>query len=344
MIFDHISHPYRYSCPQLPQLSLAFDWISKQSFSTLPDGQYAILGEEVFAILSSYETKAGELGKWEAHRRYADLQYMVEGSELMGYAPLSIMEEITEYNEENDFALFDGPGEFLHFQEGMYAVFMPEDVHMPGIELEEKETVRKLVIKIEIKSVQTLSLASGNVHKAKEFEGILGDTWRIATAAECGFKGTFTESGNSLEANAREKAETLYAFCGNPVLADDSGLFVEHLDGKPGVFSARFAGEEATDQQNRQKLLSELRGVGNRNAYFKTVLCYKASDSGIVEVSGIVHGTLLEEERGLNGFGYDSLFVPNGFNKTFAELPLAVKQQISHRAIATRNLIMALDE
>lgn len=144
------------------------------------------------------------------------------------------------------------------------------------------------------------------------------------------------ETEDSLEGNARLKAEALCIATGMPALADDTGLFVSALGGRPGVQSARFAGPNATDADNRAHLLYALEAVPNpeRTAYFETVLCLALPDGTFRTFSGRCAGTLLREERGMGGFGYDALFVPDGHAVTFAEIDPAVKNRISHRALA----------
>jgi len=144
------------------------------------------------------------------------------------------------------------------------------------------------------------------------------------------------ETADTLEGNARLKAEALCRAMGLPALADDTGLFVAALDGRPGVYSARFAGSTATDADNRAHLLDALREVpdAHRTAYFETVLCLALPDGTVHTFSGRCAGTLLREERGMGGFGYDALFVPEGYTVTFAEIDPAEKNRISHRARA----------
>jgi XTP/dITP diphosphohydrolase len=149
--------------------------------------------------------------------------------------------------------------------------------------------------------------------------------------------GIAEENEPTYAGNARSKAQFYAKASGLWTLADDSGLEVESLGGAPGVFSARYAGGGATDEDRRRRLLIEMDGVKNRNARFVCAVAVSAPDGGIVQVAhGICCGQVLTAPRGTGGFGYDPLFVPNGFNQTFAELDEVVKNEISHRARALR--------
>jgi XTP/dITP diphosphohydrolase len=142
------------------------------------------------------------------------------------------------------------------------------------------------------------------------------------------------EDAATLEGNAEKKARALHAFTGLPALADDTGLEVAALDGRPGVRSARFAGETATDADNRARLLAELHGQSDRRARFRTVLAFVDEAGALHTFAGVCAGRILDEERGAGGFGYDALFVPDGHAETFAEMTKEAKNRISHRALA----------
>jgi XTP/dITP diphosphohydrolase len=144
------------------------------------------------------------------------------------------------------------------------------------------------------------------------------------------------ETAGSFDGNARLKAEALLALAGPEdwVLADDSGLEVDALGGAPGVFSARYAGEPCDYAANNEKILRELAGEQNRRARFVTVIALCRPGAAPLTVTGTCEGTIIEEPRGSKGFGYDPLFVPDGYSETFAELPSEVKNKISHRANA----------
>ncbi|MDH3530506.1 MAG: RdgB/HAM1 family non-canonical purine NTP pyrophosphatase [Acidobacteriota bacterium] len=150
------------------------------------------------------------------------------------------------------------------------------------------------------------------------------------------------ETGDTFDENARIKATYYARRLKCPVLADDSGLEVDFLDGRPGVFSARFAGINASDTENIEKLIALLNGVesSKRGARFRCAMSI-ASPAGTVltTVSGSCNGCISSKPRGINGFGYDSVFIPDGYDKTFGELPLSIKQSLSHRAKAARKLV-----
>jgi len=146
------------------------------------------------------------------------------------------------------------------------------------------------------------------------------------------------EDQPTLEGNALKKARYVGEMTGLPSLSDDTGLEVEALNGAPGVFSARYAGENVTYQENVLKLLSEMEGKQNRRAQFKTVMAYIGSE-GEYTFEGVVPGEILDFQKGDGGFGYDPVFLPNGFDKTFAELDSKTKNSISHRARAIQKFI-----
>jgi len=179
-----------------------------------------------------------------------------------------------------------------------------------------------------------LILATRNKHKAQELQTLLGDlNLEILTLNDVSPELILREDGNTFEANALQKASTVYNHTKLLTLADDSGLEVFFLNGRPGVFSARYAGVNATDEMNNRKLLMEMRAVAprRRRAQFRSVLALVGK--GIEELTeGICTGMLGETPRGTNGFGYDPIFIPAGFTKTYAELNAEEKNLISHRA------------
>lgn len=185
-----------------------------------------------------------------------------------------------------------------------------------------------------------LVFASNNAHKLQEVRQCLPASFEIYGLAEIGYRDDIEETGRTLEENSRIKAETIWKwicethksdFTG--VFADDTGLEVDALDGAPGVYSARYAGEPSCDVNNRAKLLGELLGKENRKAQFRTVITL-ILDGNVSQMDGVVKGEIDTEERGTNGFGYDRIFIPEGYDHTFAELPTDVKNKISHRARA----------
>jgi XTP/dITP diphosphohydrolase len=178
-------------------------------------------------------------------------------------------------------------------------------------------------------------IATRNAHKLKEIRAIFNtDGLEACSALDFPDIPDTIEDRDTLEGNAIKKAQELCDATGLTALADDSGLEVDALGGAPGVWSARYAGEPCDYAANNKKLLHELEGCGNRRARFRTVIALARPGEEPLTVEGICPGTLLGELRGTRGFGYDPLFVPDGFDQTFAELPAEVKNKISHRAVA----------
>lgn len=179
-------------------------------------------------------------------------------------------------------------------------------------------------------------LATRNKHKIEEIKTILSDlSLQVLTLNDFPEVPPLREEGATLQENSLQKAETVYRHTKIPALADDSGLEVFYLNGRPGVISARYAGEAATDEANNLKLLGQMMGVAprRRRAQFRAVLTLV--DDGQVETTeGRCPGMLAESPRGTNGFGYDPIFLPDGFSRTYAELTAAEKNTISHRAKA----------
>lgn len=183
-------------------------------------------------------------------------------------------------------------------------------------------------------------LASGNSGKLEELKALLNDNCgvNIISPSEFGIVLEVDEPADTLRENAQLKAQSYYKLLKIPSLADDTGLFVSSLSGAPGVQSARYSGFNATYQSNRKKLLSELKGKLDRSAEFRTVLCLCVSESEEYFFEGICKGSITVAERGTNGFGYDAIFVPDGYNETFAEMSAELKNEISHRAKALNAL------
>lgn len=179
--------------------------------------------------------------------------------------------------------------------------------------------------------------ATNNRHKLEEVSEILDSKFDLVTLNDIGCYDDIPEEKPTLEGNALDKARFIYQKFNCNVFADDTGLEVEALGGMPGVLSARYAGEEKCSKANMLKLISELKGVRNRNARFRTVIALIINDREFA-FEGIVEGKIIEEGRGKGGFGYDPIFVPEGYSKTFAELSLDEKNLISHRARAIHNL------
>ena len=214
-----------------------------------------------------------------------------------------------------------------------------------------------------------LVFASNNAHKLEEVRGIMPEGIQVLSLRDIGFEAEIEENGETLEENSRIKAATVAAFISSQksvfscqidgVFADDTGLEIEALGGKPGVYTARWylrndgmsAAEPLNDEMmifkaNRTKALRELKGKENRKAQFRTVITLitnermnELTNERIVQVEGIVRGRIAEEEFGQGGFGYDPIFIPEGYDKTFGELPAAIKNGISHRARALQELV-----
>ena len=184
----------------------------------------------------------------------------------------------------------------------------------------------------------TLCFATNNRNKIREIAALVGDEFIIKTMKEAGIKEDIEETGTSLEENSSLKARYVFDRTGLPVIADDSGLEVRALGGEPGVHSARYAGAQRSDRDNIGKLLVELEGEMDRDARFRTVITF-LDDMGESQFEGIVEGRIIEMERGSGGFGYDPVFIPAGYDRTFAEMPLNQKNQMSHRSRAFQKLV-----
>ena len=182
-----------------------------------------------------------------------------------------------------------------------------------------------------------LVFATNNQHKLEEVSQILGDKIEILSLADIHCDVDIPETADTLEGNALLKAEYILKNYGFDAFADDTGLEIEALNNEPGVYSARYAGEDKSAQANMLKVLEKLEGIENRNAQFRTAIAL-IMDGQTYIFEGIIKGTIIKEKRGEAGFGYDPIFVPEGYDKTFAELGNDVKNEISHRAIAVNKL------
>lgn len=193
-----------------------------------------------------------------------------------------------------------------------------------------------------------LVFATNNSHKIDEVRQILGSNVQILSLADIGCHDDIPETADTIEGNAVMKAQYIYDHYGTDCFADDTGLEVEALGGAPGVHTARYAEGTGHDAEaNTQKLLRELNGKENRRARFKTVIALitKESDKTVIKTfEGIVNGTISTEKRGDKGFGYDPVFIPEDYGKTFAELGVDIKNSISHRARAVKKLAQHLSE
>lgn len=189
--------------------------------------------------------------------------------------------------------------------------------------------------------MHTIVFATNNKHKLLEVQQILGNTFHLKSLVDIGFTEDIPEDFDTLEQNASQKAWYLYNRYGVDCFADDTGLEVDALEGKPGVYSARYAGEQRNSQDNIVKLLADLKGISNRKAQFRTVISLIISGEEH-QFQGVVRGSIIDELKGSDGFGYDPIFVPEGYNLTFAEMELDLKNRISHRGLATQKLVAFL--
>ncbi|MEI6816427.1 MAG: non-canonical purine NTP diphosphatase [Bacteroidota bacterium] len=182
-----------------------------------------------------------------------------------------------------------------------------------------------------------LVFATQNAHKITEINQALGNLFKVKSLMEIGCLEELPETQNTMDGNARQKAiyvhDTYHANC----FADDSGMEVEALDGRPGIYSARYAGMDKNMDANMAKVLDELKDKDNRRARFRTVIALVV-DGQVTIFEGVINGQIIHDRRGQNGFGYDPIFMPDGYNRTFAEMTLIEKNNISHRAIAVSKL------
>ena len=183
-----------------------------------------------------------------------------------------------------------------------------------------------------------LVFASNNPNKIKEIQLLLPDTIQILSLEDIGCLEDISETATTIEGNAILKADYITQKYGYNCFADDTGLEVDVLNGEPGVYSARYAGEQKDADDNMAKLLSNLKDQSNRAAQFKTVIALNLNGK-LTLFTGIIKGKIIEEKIGTNGFGYDPIFVADGYSKTFAELTLEEKSVISHRGLAVKKLV-----
>ncbi len=188
----------------------------------------------------------------------------------------------------------------------------------------------------------TLLFATNNTHKLAEVQAMCPAHIHIIGMQQAGYTMDIPEPYHTFEANAQEKCRVLVAHTGLPCFAEDSGLLIDALDGAPGVLSARYAGTHGNHEANIAKVLTQLQGVSNRAAHFKTVISLYLNQAYHTYV-GECHGTITEQVSGSGGFGYDPIFVPNGYKDTFAILDPEVKNNISHRSKAFEKLVIFLN-
>lgn len=182
-----------------------------------------------------------------------------------------------------------------------------------------------------------LIFASSNKNKIAEIKQIIPEKIQLITLSELNSSDDIPETADTFEGNALIKAKFVATKWNKNAFADDSGLIVPSLNNAPGVYSARYAGTPKNDEANNKKLLNALKGIENRSAYFKTVIAL-IWENDIYYFEGIIEGKIIETAQGKSGFGYDPLFIPDGFDKTFAEMTIEEKNHLSHRAIAVKKL------
>lgn len=183
-----------------------------------------------------------------------------------------------------------------------------------------------------------LVFASNNLNKIKEIQQLVPSSIQIVSLLDIGCTEDIPETADTIEGNAILKANYVTEKYGLNCFADDSGLEVDALNGAPGVYSARYAGEPKNDDNNMNKLLSNLKDKANKKANFKTVICLNINGEQHL-FTGIINGKIIDEKVGNNGFGYDPIFVAEGYSKTFAELSMNEKTNISHRGLAVKQLV-----
>ncbi len=192
---------------------------------------------------------------------------------------------------------------------------------------------------------KNLIFATSNKNKIAEINKLLPKnlSLSISTMGEMGIEEDIPETGNTLEENAIQKAMYIYDKYGYNCFAEDTGLVVNSLDGKPGIYSARYAGKERSSEKNMEKVLNKLKGIQDRSAYFKTVIAL-IIEGELKTFEGVINGEITLSKTGDSGFGYDPIFKPEGYDKTFAEIGLSEKNKISHRAKALKKLVNYLKD
>jgi XTP/dITP diphosphohydrolase len=189
--------------------------------------------------------------------------------------------------------------------------------------------------------VRKICFATNNLHKIEEVQALLPANFVLQSLSEIGCKEELTETQKTLQGNALQKAKYVAENYGVSCFADDTGLEIEALQGEPGVYSARYAGEERNSLKNIELVLQKMKGVTQRDAQFRTIIALILQDK-VHYFEGVVKGTITHEPRGTQGFGYDPIFMPEGYDKTFAEMTLQQKNSLSHRAKAIQQLVKFL--
>ena len=188
-----------------------------------------------------------------------------------------------------------------------------------------------------------LIFATHNSHKISEIKKLLPEKIQIRDLKQIRFYDEIIEDGKTLEENAKIKSEYIYKKYKSNCFSDDSGLFIDAISGEPGVYSARYAGLKKNSEKNISKVLSKLKNITNRNAKFVTVISLFLNDKNYI-FKGEIKGIISKRKIGLNGFGYDPIFIPDGFNETFSQMNLNTKNMISHRDIAFKKLVKFLTD
>ena len=186
--------------------------------------------------------------------------------------------------------------------------------------------------------IEELVFATNNANKVAEIKKILGNLFTVTSLKEAGIDIDIPEPYDTLEENARAKSKTIFEMTGKNCFSEDTGLFVDALNGQPGVKSARYAGDKATNKENIEKLLANLNGVEKRTARFKTIISLMQAGKEF-QFEGVCEGEIIETPVGEKGFGYDAIFIPDGNEKTFAQMETEEKNIYSHRKKAMKKLI-----
>ncbi len=211
---------------------------------------------------------------------------------------------------------------------------------MKNIDIKDKKNknVNYLILLLKENILMQLVFATNNLHKISEVKVLLPSSVKLLSLTDINCDKEIPETAETIEGNALLKAQFVFNNYRVNCFADDSGLEVETLNGAPGVYSARYAGEPKNDLKNIEKLLSELKGKNNRKARFKTVIALILNEKEYC-FEGIVNGRITTEMTGTNGFGYDPVFIPDGYSQTFGQMSLSDKNSISHRAMAVKKLV-----
>lgn len=191
--------------------------------------------------------------------------------------------------------------------------------------------------------MKKIVFSTNNQNKLREVREILKGRYEVLGLNDIGFTGDIPETGTTLAENASIKSKFVYDNYGMDCFSDDTGLEIDALEGRPGVYSARYAGEDGNAERNIEKVMTELTNTANRSARFKTVISLLLNGKEYL-FEGKVEGKIIEEKRGIDGFGYDPVFIPDGYENTFAEMTSELKNKISHRGKAVRSLVTFLNE